>query len=239
MRRGLAERMRLVRGGVDDPEADLEVTATLLDRAGETALRVWRPTRRVAFGRRDAASDSYERARATAEECGYRPVKRDVGGRAVAHTGETVAFSYVVATDAPRGGIRARYRGVTGLLKRALRSVGATAYRGEPEASFCPGAHSLQSGGKLAGIAQRVTDDAALVAGCVVVRERDGAAIAAVLDPVYRALEIPFDPDSVGSVEDAGGPGDSAAVVDAIESAFVGDRDPSVVDTADLLGEVT
>jgi lipoate-protein ligase A len=217
--------MRVVRGAAATPEADRSATARLLDRVesdGEARLRVWCPPKQVAFGRRDAAAEGYERAREAASDHGYEPIERSVGGRAVAHTGTTVSFAYAVGND---DGIQTRYRGVTGLLKRALRSVDATVQHGEPAHSFCPGTHSLQNGGKVAGLAQRVRRDAALVAGYVVVRHEDEAAIATALVPVYSALGVPFDPDSVGSVEGAGGPADPQRVLDAIASAFASGRD--------------
>lgn len=216
--------MRVVRGRAETPGADREATAALLAHTaetGETGLRVWLPHRQVAFGRRDAASDGYDRAREAARDHAFEPLERDVGGRAVAHTGETLAFGYTVAGDDPRSGIQSRYRGVTSLLQRALDSVGVRARRGEPDASFCPGQHSLQRGGKIAGIAQRVRQEAALVGGCVTVRAGDEREIAEVLDPVYGVLDVPFDPASVGSVEGVGGSGDPGAVAQAIEDVFV------------------
>jgi lipoate-protein ligase A len=78
------------------------------------------------------------------------------------------------------------------------------------------------AGEKLVGLAQRVTDDAVLVAGCLVV---DGhAEIADVLTPVYEALEIPFDPETVGSIEQGGGTVDPVAIIMRIEDALVGDH---------------
>lgn len=230
--------MRVVRGRVGTPAADRDVTAALLRRAaetGEAGLRVWRPHRQVAFGRRDAASDGYQRARAVAREAGFDPVERTVGGRAVAHTGATLAFGYAVGCDDPRSGIQSRYREATALLRRALDAVGVRARRGEPDGSFCPGQHSLQNGGKLAGLAQRVRREAALVGGCVTVRVADEREIAGVLGAVYAALDVPFDPTSVGSVEGAGGDGDPEVVAGAIEDAFrAGTSEVTVVDADSL-----
>ncbi|QLD89378.1 lipoate--protein ligase family protein [Natronomonas salina] len=230
--------MRIVRGSLSDAEADGAVTRRLADRveaSGEPALRVWTPPRQVAFGRRDATADGYEAARAAALDSGYEPVERSVGGRAVAYTGETVAFASVVPTDDDRAGIQSRYEDATDILQRAFRDLGATVRPGEPDDAFCPGDHSLQNGGKIAGLAQRVRRETALVGGCVVAVERDETDLAAVLDPVYDALGVRFDPDSVGSVEGAGGPGDVDRVVAAIEDAFVGDRDADVVAAPDLV----
>lgn len=218
-------------------DRDRRVTHRLADlvaSSGHPVLRAWTPPPQVAFGRRDAVEEGYERARAVARDRGYDSVERSVGGRAVAYTGSTVAFVYGLASEG-RDGIQSRYDDVTGLLEAALRSVGAEVRRGEPDASFCPGTHSLQNGGKIAGLAQRVQDGTALVGGCVVVTDEDAAAVAEVLDPVYEALGVPFDPATVGSVEGAGGPGDVDTAVDAIEAAFVEGYEPEAVSAAELL----
>jgi len=82
-------------------------------------------------------------------------------------------------------------------------------------------ADRIAGDGKLAGLAQRVRADAALVSGCVVVTPTDAGAIAAVTEPVYDALSVRFDPASVGSVAAAGGPANPDAVARAVEDAFV------------------
>jgi lipoate-protein ligase A len=226
-------RVRVVRGRAASPDADRDVTAAMLDRAGETgvpAFRAWTPHRQVAFGRRDVRADGYDGARRAAEERGFPAVERSVGGRAVAYTGTTVAFARAVPTDASRSGLDARYEDATTRVVRALRSLGVPARRGEPPESFCPGDHSVQAHGKLCGLAQRVRREAALVSGVVVVADHQEQA--AVLDPVYEALSVPFDPASVGSVARAGGPADADRVVAALESAFVGDAPARVDDVA-------
>ena len=201
----------------------------MLDRTGETgepAVRVWTPHRQVAFGRREAAEAGYDRAVAAARERGFDPVERSVGGRAVAYTGSTVAFAHAVPVANPRVGLDDRYDAAVGRLRRALASLGVDAVPGEPPDAFCPGSHSLQCGGKVVGIAQRVRTDAALVAGCVVVADR--AAFADVIGAVYGALDQPFDPTSVGSVAAAGGPSDPDPVIDAVERELVGDEPTTV-----------
>ncbi|MUV86303.1 lipoate--protein ligase family protein [Natronomonas sp. CBA1123] len=232
--------MRVVRGRSGDVNADREVGAALsagVEATGEPALRVWTPHQQVAFGRRDAASDGYDRARQAARQRDYAVVEREVGGRAVAYTGSVVAFSHVVPNRNGEG-IGDRYDDATDRLKRALSSLGATVRDGEPDGAFCPGDHSLQGGGKIAGIAQRVRRETATVGGCIVVRAADESAIADVLTPVYDALGALFDPESVGSVEAAGGPGDPDGVIDAVESAFVGKRRVERVAAEDVLRDV-
>lgn len=193
----------------------------------EPAARVWRPHRQVAFGRRDVRAEGYDRARQLARDRGYQPVGRSVGGRAVAFHGTTVAFAWAEPTDDPRRAIPERYGRATGALESALQAVGVDPVREEPTDSFCPGSHSLSAeGGKLVGIAQRVTGDVALVGGVAIPRDR--RPIAAVLDPVYDALGVGFDPSSVGSVRDAGGDPDPDALADAIQTELVGEHDARV-----------
>lgn len=199
---------------------------------GEPAFRAWTPHRQIAFGRRDTRAPRYDEAVAAAEERGFPPLERSVGGRAVAYTGTTVAFAHAVPLDDARAGLDERYDAGATAVVRALRSLGVPARRGEPPASFCPGDHSIQAGGKLCGLAQRVRQSAALVSGVVVVTDRDE--IADVLVPIYDALDVSFDPDSVGSVDTAGGPADSDAVCRALEHVFVGDATTRIDAASDV-----
>ena len=220
--------MHLVRGALSDVDDDRRVTRRLIritERTADPSLRVWTPPRQVAFGRRDSSAGGYERAREIAVDHGYTPVERSVGGSAVAHTGTTVAFAVAVPIEGERGGIENRYRDATSTLARAMETAGATVAPGEPDRSFCPGAHSLQGAGKIAGIAQRVRRECALVGGYVIASRADRQAVSDVLEPVYTELEIPFDPASVGSIEGAGGSADIERVIDAIETAFIDGRD--------------
>jgi lipoate-protein ligase A len=222
--------MRVVRGRGEDPAADGEVTARLLDEVGESgepAVRVWAPHRIVAFGRRDANDSGYDAAASAARERGFEPVTRSVGGRAVAYDGETtLAFARITPVADVRGGLDERYEALTVDVRRALRRLGVPAERGEPSDSFCPGQHSLQRDGKLVGIAQRVRADAAITSGVCIVRNH--LELAGVLDAVYGALDAPFDPDSLGSVERAGGTSTTETVRATLETELVGDAEPTV-----------
>jgi lipoate-protein ligase A len=220
---------RVVRGRASDVQTDREVTRALADDVGETGepvVRAWTPHRQVAFGRRDARADGYDRAREAAREHGFPPYERSVGGRAVAYTGSTVAFVRVEPIADLRSGMDDRYDAAVADLRRALADLGVETERGEPDAAWCPGAHSLSATGKIVGIAQRVQQDAAQVAGIVVVRDRDE--IAAVLAAVYDALDVPFEPDTVGSIDHDGGDADPEQVARTIEGALVGDDEPRV-----------
>lgn len=227
--------MRAYRGRAETIEADRAASDRLVERVRadrEPAVRVWTPHRQVAFGRRDTTRDGYERAREAAADRGFPPVEREVGGRAVAYTGETIAFARAVPVENPRSGLGDRYDAALGDLRDALAGLGVDAVAGEPPASFCPGSHSVQTSApdgvprKLAGLAQRVRRDVAVVAGVLLVADRE--AVAGVLDPVYDALGVAFDPETVGSLALAGGVADAETVRDAVEDALVGGAGPTV-----------
>ncbi len=237
-------QVRVIRGRAADLNADRTVTATMLEWTAETdrpAVRVWQPHRQVAFGRRDTHAEGYETARQAGIERGFAPVERRVGGRAVAYTDRTLAFAYTVPIEDVRTGTCDRYGVASETLIEALRDLGCDVVRGEPEAAYCPGSHSVsgvdnerEPTGKIAGLAQRVRSGAAMVSGCLTVAETDEAELRAVLQPVYQALGIDFDPDSVGSVSAAGGPDDPEQVARRLEDALVGRNTPAVKSVGDL-----
>ncbi len=222
--------MRVLRGRASTLSTDREATRAFVERVGETGeagVRVWRPPKNVAFGRRDANRDGYQQARETATNRGYAVTERTVGGHAVAFTGATVAFALAEPVEDSRSGITERYERVTRLARAALATLGVDAEEGEPEGSFCPGTHSLSAGGKVSGLAQRVHSDVAVTSGIVVVQDHEE--IAAVLEPIYDALDVPFERDSVGSIARAGGEGVPETVVDAFVEQLT-DSDPSTVE---------
>ncbi len=205
--------------GIDEPavETDQKIRRAFVDRTaetGETGLRVWQPPRKVAFGRRDANRPGYEGAQEHAARRGYTPVERSVGGHAVAFTGTTVAFALAEPVEDARLGINERYERTTSLVASALTELGVETEQGEPEGAFCPGTHSLSGTGKIAGLAQRVRTEVAVVSGVVVVRDHE--AIADVLEPVYGELDVPFERDAVGSIARASGEATPAVVMDTL-----------------------
>ena len=210
------------RGPASTVADDRAVTETMLDRvaaAGEAGLRVWYPPQQVAFGRRDERAEGYEAARAAARERGFPTATRDVGGRAVVFTGGTLAFVHAVPTGSGRGDIRGRYADALDRLSAALSACGVETTAGEPDAAFCPGSHSLSAGGKVAGLAQRVTQAVAVVAGAVVVGDRE--TFVATTAAVYEALGVAFDPESTTSLDAAGCPAGRDRVADAVVAAFL------------------
>lgn len=216
--------MHVLRGQAAEPERDQAVTRALLAEvadSGTPALRVWSPPKVLAFGRRDSTREAYADARDAARSRGFPPVERMTGGHAVAFTGTTVAFVRSTPVDDSRTGIRTRYDRTVEEVARALEHLGVDADSGEPANSFCPGTCSLSVTGKIAGLAQRIRSDVAIIAGVVIVR--DHAEIASVLDHVYAALNVPFDPDTVGSIARAGGNTERQDTIEALINALADD----------------
>jgi lipoate-protein ligase A len=91
---------------------------------------------------------------------------------------------------------------MAGVITGALRGLGVDARVGEVPGEYCPGAYSVNARGaaKLAGIGQRMIRGGAHLGGVVVAS--GGREIADVLRPVYRALELDWDPATAGSVTD-------------------------------------
>lgn len=219
--------MRVLRGRGETLAADREITQSLIDRvgeAGEPAVRVWQPPKNVAFGRRDSNREGYEQACKSATERGYPVADRSVGGHAVAFTGNTVAFARAEPVDDARSGISERYDRLAELTLSAMAELCVDVEEGEPEESFCPGTHSLSATGKIVGLAQRVHSDAAVASGILILRDHDD--IAAILDPIYDALGVAFDPDSVGSLQRAGGNTDREVVLDTLGAHLTGAEKP-------------
>jgi lipoate-protein ligase A len=81
---------------------------------------------------------------------------------------------------------------------------------------YCPGEYSVNARGarKLMGVGQRVIRGAAHVGGVIVVR--DSNRVRAALEPVYDAMQVDWDPETAGSVEDELGMATREAVVAAL-----------------------
>lgn len=206
------------------PALDTAVSSALLRRVAEgslgESLRLYRPQSIVAFGKRDVIVPGFGRAVTAARDQGFASVVRLAGGRAAVFHPGTVAFAWTIPTRDPRLGITERFQRMSDMLVGALRQLGADAHIGEVEGEYCPGEFSINLGGevKVMGVGQRLVSGAAHVGGVVVVT--GGEAIADVLIPVYRELELPFKPSTSGDLESAI-PGISwTRVRDAVMMAF-------------------
>jgi lipoate-protein ligase A len=166
--------------------------------------------RHVGVTRRDTRRTGFESAVEAANQEGYPVLVRGAGGGATAADVGTFGFSIIrPASEDGAKGIGQRYDEAASLVLAAfgrLRDLHQPEV-GEVRAEFCPGDHSIRVGGyesgmKLVGIAQRLTSRATSVGGLVLVSGEDE--LARVLSRVYSALDLPFRPESVGSLRRAG-----------------------------------
>jgi octanoyl-[GcvH]:protein N-octanoyltransferase len=201
------ERLRLIRHSFpDQPERSTAVSRTILQRvaAGELppTIRIHRPANEVAFGRQDVASPGYESAAEAARAAGFAAVERLAGGRAAVFHQGTIAIARAYSDPQPPKRTYARFEEMAGLIGDALRGLGVDARVGELPGEYCPGAYSVNARGetKLAGIGQRMIRGGAHMGGVVVAS--GGLGITRVLEPVYRALELDWNPATSGSVSD-------------------------------------
>lgn len=190
----------------DDPALDLALAPALLERVAAGSrpplVRVYRPWPTVAFGRRDSFLPGFAAAAAAARSHGFEPVIRSAGGRAAAYDDQCLVIEEIMAAADATSGIQDRFSGEAESQARALRGLGVDARVGAVPGEYCPGEFSVNARGqsKLVGAAQRIIRGAWLFSSVVVV---DGSArLRAALEEVYAALDLDWDPGSVGAIAD-------------------------------------
>jgi len=217
---------------------ELAVAHALLRRASqgaiEHAFHLYAPVAPVVvFGRRDTRLPGFADAVRAAEGAGFDTAVRAVGGRVVAYTENSLVLDVVRHEAQAVDAMDRRFVTFGQLLVEALGTIGVRAQLGAVPGEYCPGAHSVNARGvvKLVGTAQRVVRDAWLFSSLVVVDDR--ARLQDVLTDVHRHLDLPFDPDSVGTVRSEDPELHLADVQDALATAWgIGDAAPGVLDDA-------
>ena len=190
----------------DDPVLDLALATALLAQVASgqrgPVIRVYRPAPTVAFGRRDAFLPGFERAAAAAVSAGFTPAIRSAGGRAAAYHEDCLVIDEIVPARDAMADVDARFAAEAESQAQALHKLGIDARVGEVPGEYCPGRFSVNARGqtKLLGAAQRIISGAWLFSTVVVVG--GGPRVRAVLEEVYAALALTWDPATVGSVDD-------------------------------------
>lgn len=197
--------IRLARDAhLSHPALDTAVSRAILERVaagqmGET-FRLFTPGRVVAFGRQDVVSAGYRRAVQACGDQGFGATERLAGGRAAVFHEGTLAFTWAIPTADPLPGIKARFDSIDKMITRALQGLGCDARVGEVPGEYCPGRYSVNLGGrfKVMGVGQRLRRGVAHLGGVLVVSGRE--LINRVLVPVYRELDIQWNPAATGSL---------------------------------------
>ena len=190
----------------DDPAFDVAVSRAVMFRVARGELpetmRVARPAAVVAFAKRDALAPGYGDAVQAAAREGFGAVLRLAGGRAAIFHEGTLEVAHAAPSGDPRAGIHERFEAEATLMRRALERLGVDARVGEVAGEYCPGRWSVNAGGarKLVGIGQRVVAGGSHTGSVIVVEDSDR--VGRVLGPVYAALSLGWNPETVGAVED-------------------------------------
>ncbi|MGH2892418.1 MAG: lipoyl protein ligase domain-containing protein [Solirubrobacteraceae bacterium] len=205
----------------DDPVLDLALATALLAQVASgrrgPVIRVYRPLPTVAFGRRDSFLEGFARAAAAARRADFTPAIRSAGGRAAAYHEECLVIDEIVPARDAMAEVDARFAAEAESQAQALRDLGIDARVGEVPGEYCRGRFSVNARGqaKLIGAAQRIISGAWLFSTVVVVG--GGPCVRAVLEQVYAALGLDWDPASVGSVADEL----AAATVEQLQAALL------------------
>lgn len=188
----------------EDPALELAVASALLElvAAGRRGpvVRCYRPLPTVAFSRRDTFLPGFSRAVAAARRRGFAPVIRAAGGRAAAYDEGCLVLDEIMPAADAVAEIRPRFAAGAERQARALRRLGVDARVGEVPGEYCPGEFSVNARGecKLIGAAQRIIRGGWLFATVVVVDSSE--ALRPVLEEVYAALHLEWEPATTGSV---------------------------------------
>jgi lipoate-protein ligase A len=166
-------------------------------------VRLSRPGRVVAFGRRDAVSPGYRAAVEAAAAAGFPGMERLAGGRAAAFSEGALSLTLTLPDPRPAERTGQRFEQWTGLVRDAFADLGVDARIGPVPGEYCPGDFSVNAGGqiKLAGVGQRMIKGAAHIGFVILVTGSE--LVADTLEPVYGALGLEFRRETVGSLEDA------------------------------------
>lgn len=195
----VAEDLREPEDGFGLQQAVLEQVAS--GERGPAAL-MWTSSRYVGATRPETRLPGFGAAVRLAGEASFPVLVRNSGGGAVAANRGSLSFSLTFPVEDLRHGLYERYAEGVELVAAALRRIGVEAEGGEVEGEFCPGTHSVRSGGptgvKHAGLAQRVTRRAARLEALILVSDTDE--VREILGRFYGALGLPFRPGSVGDL---------------------------------------
>lgn len=193
-------------GHFENPEDGFGLQQVIMDEvaAGKRAATAltWTSSPYVAPTRRETRLPGFDEAVEAAGKRGFPTLVRNSGGGAVAANEGSVSFSMTFPVRDLRHGLYERYAEGVDLISSALWNLGVPAEAGEVEGEFCPGAYSIRSGGvrgiKHAGLAQRVKRRAARLEALILVS--DTGDLVPVIEDFYKAIGLPFRPDSVADI---------------------------------------
>lgn len=197
----------LYRDVIEDPALDIAISRALMDMVAEgfpyDTLRIYQPSPMLALGKLDRLSDGYDHIINYCRQINLQPVIRIAGGRAALFHERSLALAWARRESASQSfNIDDRLEPLNKIYIETLSSFGIDARQGQLEGEYCPGDSTINARGqvKLIGTGQRA------VSGCghlgSVITAEDSLRIAELIEPVYQAMDHPFDRSTCGSVEE-------------------------------------
>ena len=216
----------LIARDLSRPEDGFGLQQALLEEVAadsrDSAALLWTSSRYVGATYPETRLPGFREAARLAEGSGFPVLVRNSGGGAVAANEGSISFSLTFPVEDLRRGLSDRYTEGVKLVVAALNKLGVAAEAGEVEEEFCPGAYSVRSGGysgiKVAGLAQRVTRQAARVEALILVTQT--AELRAVLELFYGALGLPFRPEGVADLPGADVPRAVRTLADKVKERY-------------------
>src|SRR5919107_4042525 len=216
----------LIAQGLARPEDGFGLQQAVLEEVaanvrGPTTL-LWTSSRYVGATHPETRLSGFDEAARLAEEAGFPVLIRNSGGGAVAANEGSISFSLTLPVEDLRHGLYERYTEGADLIVSALGKLGVAAEAGEVEGEFCPGAYSVRTGGysgaKIAGLAQRVTRQAARLEALVLVTKT--AELRRILESFYGTLGLPFRSGSVADLPETGVPEMLRALTNVVRERY-------------------
>ena len=206
--------------------ADLDHSVELLRAVAsgtigdDRVVRVYAPLPTVAMSRRESRMPGFERACTTAVDCGFTPVIRPTGGRAVAYDETCIVFD-IIEREHALTDQSTFFRRVGDALAAAMRRLGVDAHVGDVPGEYCPGEFSINARGavKLIGTSQRAVRGARLLSGMLPLGEV--AHLADVLVEVNAALGLDWDSATFGTLRAEASGLARTVVEDAVVGALI------------------
>ena len=174
----------------------------MLDHAavdGVESLRLWRPRgAAISLGRLDLRDPRAPEVLEHARAAGVPAVKRLAGGRAAAFDAGCLCVGW--AQPEPRmEDSGSRYELLATTIVEAIGELGVEASLAEALGEWCPGTWSVHgSGGKLAGLAQRVISGGAWCEALIVIDRNP--ALAALAREVHQTFGLPWSDEAQGEL---------------------------------------
>jgi len=204
------------------PGSDMELSRRMLSAAAHQpkgpVLRMYSPGPTAAFGRLDELRSGFGQAVDAALKCGFTPVVRLAGGHAVVYDPDSLVLELILSETRAHDRSEGRFELMSRLITLGLDRIGISVESGQLPNEYCPGRFSLHlpRGPKIAGVAQRLKQGASLTTAVLAVHS--SPTVRALTGEIYRHLNLPLDPATIGAIGDAHRAVRSEDVVAAIAS---------------------